>query len=279
MFYKLNKKSFPFLFILLVHIFLLLFTIYKRGFKNTVRLLISSIGMAYIFEYFVLNLFRSYVYSPKIFKDTHLDNVFGAILSQAVYVPISAIFITIFRLGFVWKGLFTTYLVIVERVFLHLKIHNNLWWKTFYTGFLIPVYFYIVDFWYKKLRIGSRPFTTISIYLAFVVIHINTLYFYVVKKFVRFGFKKVDLREHFIVTPLYTLILSVLYTINSFRKSFMTNFYFLILLVTIDMLLINFKVLKVKNWLWTFFPLHAFLIVFGKGINQFYQDDSRKKTI
>lgn len=77
--------------------------------KQLFTLLMSNIGLAYLFEFFVLNLFTAYTYKPGILKNAHLDNIFGAILSQAIFVPFTAVFLTARKVGWIGKLLSGVY--------------------------------------------------------------------------------------------------------------------------------------------------------------------------
>jgi hypothetical protein len=138
---KIKNNSVPFVVLLIVHVLILAFTFYKKRDKSYFILLLSNIGFAYLFEYFVLNLFQGYTYKPKILKNRKLDNILGGVFSQAIYIPIIATTITAFRLGWKWKVFFTVYFTLIERLFIYWKIFKKRWWKTFYTFFFLLLFF------------------------------------------------------------------------------------------------------------------------------------------
>lgn len=121
-----NKKHYmPFFLLLFFHISLLIFTFYKKKDRKFLFItLISGVGLCFIFEYFILSLFKAYRYKPKLFKNRDLDNFFGAIMSQAFFVPCTAIFLTAFKVG--WKGklLFAMFFGLIEKLFLFMGIHK-----------------------------------------------------------------------------------------------------------------------------------------------------------
>lgn len=265
---RLNKRSIPFIILFVIHVGIFAYTIYHKGSKKTLRLFISNIGMAYVFEYFVLNIFQAYKYSPYIIKNRFLDNVFGAIMSQAIYVPISATFLTLFKLNWKWKLFFTVYLVMIERLFLLLNIYKNKWWKTLFTALLIPTYFYISDYWQHASN--KKIIKNINIYLTFVVIQVNALYIYAVFGLLRFRFKKSDWWEHFIIAPLYCLFMAGIYIFNSKNKSFRRWLTCSSVIIAMDFLLLRFKIMK-TNWIALFLPMHIFFDLIGAKILSFYQ--------
>lgn len=114
-------------------------------------MLFANIGMAFLFEYVVLNLFQAYTYKPKLLKKPYFDNILGAILSQALYIPVSSTFITIFRKDWKWKIGFSLYFYCIEKLFIWLKIYEIKWWKPVYKFVLLPTYYVISDFFYKGL--------------------------------------------------------------------------------------------------------------------------------
>ena len=63
----------------------------------------SNIGLAYLLEFFVLNIFKGYRYKPRVMKKKYFDNILGAILSQAIFVPFTAVFLTTLKIGWIGK--------------------------------------------------------------------------------------------------------------------------------------------------------------------------------
>jgi hypothetical protein len=226
-----NKKNYiPFFILLIIHTLLLIYTFYKnQDRKRLTILLLSGMGLCFLFEYVVLSLCSAYRYKPKMFLNKDLDNFFGAILSQAVFVPFTAAFLTAFNLGWKWKAFFALYFAAIEKIFLKFKIHQNNWWKTKFTVTLIPLFFYINDIWYKQLKIGTPIFQFGSLFLAILVNGMNLFYsMSIVRKF-RFGWGRWhNWKEHFKIGPLYSIALSLVTaiiikndsTINGIAKAF-----------------------------------------------------------
>lgn len=214
-----KHNKYPFILLLIVHISLLLFTfIRKKEKKSLFVLLLSNMGFAYLFEYVILNIFQSYRYKPKIIKSRYLDNIFGAILSQAVYIPFTSIFITGFNLGWKVKAFFIVYFNLVERLFIKLKVYKTNWWRPYFTTLLLPIYFTLSDRWYKHLQKGTPLVLLISHFFSIMVTGVNIIYFAALTCNFRFGRGIFHTwREHFIIAPLYSIGLS-LFTTWSIRK-------------------------------------------------------------
>ena len=209
---KRNKKHYiPFFVLLFIHTSLMIYTFYKN--KDRKRLfitLISGMGLCFIFEYFILSHFKAYRYKPRLFKNKDLDNFFGAMMSQAVFVPFTAIFLTAFKVGWKGKVLFAIFFGLIEKLFLFMGIHTNNWWKTRYTVTLIPLFFCINDFWYQQLRLGTPIFHFASLFLGILVNGLNLMYSMSILRKFRFGFGRWhSWEEHFKVAPIYSFILSM----------------------------------------------------------------------
>jgi hypothetical protein len=84
-----NRNTIAFFFLFIIHSVLLGFSFYKSKNRKLLFVLLSAnMGFAYLLEYIVLNLFKGYRYKPKIMKKQIFDNIFGAILSQGVFLPL-----------------------------------------------------------------------------------------------------------------------------------------------------------------------------------------------
>ncbi|RSD25380.1 hypothetical protein [Mesobacillus subterraneus] len=209
---KLNKKHpIPFLILLVLHSCLLIFTFYKNKDRKRLTItLLSGMGLCFIFEYFVLSLFNAYRYKPKLFVNKDLDNFMGAILSQAIFVPFTVIFLTAFKIGWRGKAFFALFFAVIEKLFLRMGVHQNNWWKTRFTITLIPIFFYINDFWYQQLRIGTPIFQFGSLFLSILVNGLNLMYSMSILRKFRFGLGRWHRwKEHFMVAPIYSFTLSM----------------------------------------------------------------------
>jgi hypothetical protein len=262
-----NKKSIPFIFLSIIHFFLLVFN-FKQHKQKTLLLLFSSIGIAYTFEYFVLNLLKLYQYYPRVFRNRWIDSVLGALLSQAVFVPIAAVTIALFRLGWKWQLGFTIFFGATERLFIKWKIFKNNKWNTLLTVSLLPLYFQIVKKWWEKLQEPhSSTVDALSILFCYWINYTNIYYFLLAlrgKFFFRIGFLKDKYWEHFIIVPIYTLNLSVICTKDTLSEQPVPKWKTLLKLHLSDRLLTKQNILKAtRQDIRLFIPVHFGFLLLG----------------
>ncbi|MBB6453357.1 hypothetical protein HNQ94_001805 [Salirhabdus euzebyi] len=227
---KLHKNSYPFFILFVIHTGLLFYTFYKKKPRKPIFvLLMSNIGMAYLFEYIVLNIFQAYKYKPKIISKPYLDNIFGAMLSQTIFVPFTAVYLTVFKMNWLKRILISFYFLAIEKLFIRLKIYKTYWWKSIYTFLLITIFFLISDLWHRQLKKGKESVMFLSLFFMTMVTGANLLYVMAVARKFRFGRGRFhSWKEHFIVAPLYSISLSLFTAwmvfknggINGFIKSF-----------------------------------------------------------
>lgn len=255
-------NKYPFLLLLFIHATLLLYTLYKNNDrKRLFVLLISNIGIAYLFEYFVVNLFSGYQYKPSFFKNKSIDNIVGAILSQAIYVPFTAIYISSFHLSWKAKWLISLYFSLIESLFTRIDIYKQNWWKTRYTFLLLPIYFYISDVWYTALKKGNKHVCLVSEYFLTLVTNVNILFILAVFRKIKFGTGLLfSWGEHFIIGPLYSIVHSLLLVSFIRRNTLNSKLFGLIILLALDLIFIKTKLLQAR------FPTIIWLIPFHLGM-------------
>ncbi|WP_129077730.1 hypothetical protein [Anaerobacillus alkaliphilus] len=222
---KKTLKGLPFIFLLVIHISLLTYTFYKKeNRKKVLIMLLNNIGFAYFFEYIIFTIFNSYSYQPRIVKNKSFDNTIGAIMSQAVFVPMTAVFITSFQLGWKVKMIFSLYFFLIERLFIKLSIFKTNWWRSLYTATLIPIYFAICTFWQKKLNRQEPVVLFTTLVNSLIVINANIIYLLAFFRKIKFGKGHVrSWNEHFVISPLYTFCISLLTVIAVRKNSFKTQ--------------------------------------------------------
>jgi hypothetical protein len=262
-----SKKTIPFVALSVVHFILFFYTFIQKK-QKTLPLFISSIGMAYVFEYFVLNLFKMYQYYPRVSRNKWIDSVFGALLSQAVFVPIAATFIALFNLGGKWQLGFTLFYGLTERIFIKWKIFKIYKWSTFFTICLLPLYFQIVKRWWELLQKHQSKFVEVLSVLFCYWVNYTNIYFFIVvcfrKFFLRIGFLKDTYWEHFILVPLYTLYLSIICTKATLAEKPISKWKTLITLHLSDLLLSKLNILKAtKQGIRQFVPIHLGFLLLG----------------
>lgn len=263
-----KKETKPFIILGILHLILLVFTIMKKK-QKVVLLLWSAIGPAYLFEYFVLNMFKMYQYKPKVFKNKWFDNVFGAFLSQCLFVPIKATALILFRLSWKWKLGASVLFSLIERFFIYKGIYKNVTWRTYYTVTLMFLYFLIIKKWWEALKEKKHAFFPITTLFFAYLINYTNAFFFIVAFFKGFlfqaGFVKNKYQDHFLVAPLYAIYLSIIGTINSllFRGKF--KVIGLLLMHGSDHLLVKYGILKLKRFnIFAFIPIHIGVLFIGQ---------------
>ncbi|MEH7009377.1 hypothetical protein V7087_00930 [Neobacillus niacini] len=263
-----KRNIIPFIILFLIHTGLLGYSFYKRKNKKQLfTLLMSNIGFAYLLEFFVLNLFKAYKYKPRVMKKDFFDNILGAILSQAIFVPFTAVFSTALKLGWIWKLLGGLYFSLIELLFLRLKVYKHYWWKTVYTLILIPIYFKISDFW-NILLSKKNPFIRfISLFLMIMVTEANILFLIASTRKIRFGFGRYhSWSEHFIIVPLYAISLSFFSTLSFLKRNNWTSkLRVLVMTIGLDQTFKMRKLVKEKFHVVDYFTVRILLIfLYGK---------------
>ncbi|OLS39907.1 hypothetical protein [Bacillus sp. MRMR6] len=278
---KKKKNTIPFVLLLMIHTALLVFTFHKnKQRKKLFVLLMSNIGVAYLFEYIVLNIFNAYTYKPKIMKKPFFDDIVGAILSQAIFVPFTAVFLTSVKIGWIGKFIGGLYFSIVELIFVRLKIFKKHWWKTIYTLILIPVYFKFSDLWNWGLNQKFRGLRVMSLFLMMMVTEANVLFLFAATRKFRFGIGKFhSWKEHFVIVPLYAIATSLMSTIillreNTWRKKFTA----LLSSIVLNTFFKKIKLLRSKiHWL-EFILIRIILITVYGIFRDFVFENEKEET-
>ncbi|SDN74400.1 hypothetical protein SAMN05443253_11829 [Bacillus sp. OK048] len=216
-----KHNKIPFIILLVIHVCLLGYSFYKtKNKKQLFILLMSNVALAYLLEFFVLNLYKAYKYKPRVLKKKYFDNTLGAILSQTIFVPFTAVFLTSRKIGWIGKILGGVYFSLVEIVFLRLKVYKHHWWKTVYTLVLIPFYFKISDWWNCLLTKQISLIRFISLFFMIMVTEANLIFVFATLRKIRFGVGRVhSLNEHFIVVPLYAILYSLFSSLSFLKEN------------------------------------------------------------
>ncbi|MFX3624793.1 MAG: hypothetical protein ACE3JP_12355 [Ectobacillus sp.] len=210
-----------------------------RGRVLTIFFVIS--GISYILEYVIFVLFHSYDYYPKVLKEQWFDSLLGAIVSQAMVVPVIGMCIVAFHLRFYWILMFAALLMGIEEYFLHLGIYEQHWWKTGYTGILVIIGFSIGKWWNHKLTQVKPWVEWFNIYFAIGLITQTTAYFIVVLMHSHLyspGWFANSIRDSVAMDALFWFIHSIL---GTFLIQFWFKWYSMLLLYIVDF------------WVFTFF--------------------------
>ena len=163
-------------------------------------------GFAYLLEYIVLNLFKGYRYKPKVIKKPIFDNIFGTVLSQGIFLPFTAVFLTVINAGWKKKLIAGVYFSLIENLFLRLGVYEHYWWKTVYTFLLTPVYFKLSDSWYKHLNKKKPIVQFMSLFFIIMATETNLLYILAIFRKVKFGIGRHHTwGVHFKIAPLFSI--------------------------------------------------------------------------
>ncbi len=260
---KMKKKqnSKYYLVLIVSHLFLLLYVLYKKKERKTIFFTFLSIaGLAFYFEY-PLYILKAYKYKTNLLKNKEKDNSFGSVLSQGLFVPTVAIFISSFQLGWKIKFLFAMYFMLIERMFIKMNIFQNRWWHTIYTMLSTFTYFFISDVWYKELKKGNKFILKMTQYNTFHIIYMNLLFLLSVLKKFRFKPVRFTLQpwyHHYSFIKVYITFETFLTMLFSEQKNNMFKIIPIISILIMDSFLIKWKYLKIKGSYWTFvFPVRV----------------------
>lgn len=263
-----KRNKIPFIILFILHSSMLGYSFFKsKNKKQLFTLLMADIGFAYLLEYVVLNVFHAYTYKPRVMKKNFFDNVFGAILSQGIFVPFTAVFTTVLRIGWVGKLLGGVYFTVVELLFLRLKVYKHNWWRTIYTLILIPLYFIISDLWNILLTKRNPVVRFISLFFMILVTEANLLFLFASTRKVRFGAGKFhSLKEHFIIVPLYAITIGLFSTVSFLKQNnWSAKLRVLIMTIGLDHLFKKRKVVKEKFHAADYFTIRILAIfLYGK---------------
>jgi hypothetical protein len=272
----LKRNSFPFYILFFIHSLLLAYSFYKSNDrKKLFALLMSNIGFAYLFEYFVLNIFKAYTYKPKVIKNSYHDNILGAILSQAIFVPFTAVLLTSQKIGWIGKVLGGGYFSLVEILFIRLKVYKHHWWKTIFTFLLIPIYFKLSDIWKRYLDNNNEIVKFTSLFLMNLVTEANLLFLFAAFRKLRFGIGKYhSWYEHFILVPCYAISISLFAAWSLLKRNdWVGKMKVLLFVIGINKLFIRLKLAKNKFHFVDFLVIRITMVyIFGQFKEWVYGD-------
>lgn len=146
---------------------------------------------------------------------------------------------------------------------------------------LIPLFFYINDFWYQQLRVGTPIFHFSSLFLGILVNGLNLMYSLSIFRKFKFGIERWhSWEEHFKIAPIYSLILSAV-TASIIRKSSGWKGIFLSFGFTqvMDMLVMktgiakqNFRHFVINN------SIHFSMVLWAVFLKEWIYKDSQKNN-
>lgn len=282
--HKNHSNKFYYFGLIIINSLLLFFVFYKKKNRKTTFLtLLSIIGLAYYFEY-PIYILRGYKYKTKILKNREQDNAFGSVLSQAIFVPSAAIFISTFKLGWKIKLLFTTFFVLIERFFIKIKIYENKWWHTTFTAIFIFTYFFISDRFYNGIMNRNKIILKLTLFNIIHITNMNILFIF--SLFKKFKYQPVVTIHHwyyhYSFVKVYTVVETAVTTFLIEQKKKWLKTLPIVLMVLVDTYLLKIKKLTVKGSYWfTLFPIRIVLylmsLLFQKWIKKFETDTAKRK--
>jgi hypothetical protein len=176
-----------------------------------------------------------------------LDKMFGAVWSQLFYVPVTALFISAFKLGWKVKFLFSMYFIFIEKLFIFLGAYKNNWWRTRYTFIMIMLSFYINDKWHELLGKRNPLILFVSFFNFIQVTWMNMIYILAVLKKIKYGFPPyLSWKDHFKLAPAVGYLVSLLSAWKIKEGSLASKCQLLILMWIIDSTLLKKRMLKIK---------------------------------
>ncbi len=277
----------PFLVLIITSVLIFVFTLWNTKDKKLFILLFFMIGLAYVLEYFILVLFKSYEYNPNFVPETDLDNILGSLVSQAFAFPVIAVLIGAYQLKFRYIVLISFIFMGIEELFLSLGVYKHYWWKTIYTGIFMTIGFVIAKTWYAWLSNRFERWIHI-LTLFFSLLAINTtLMLLLIAMFkthsIHVGWFKSETRDVLSFNTLYVWVLTALYSWGVLKRSVIMLVCFLLTFRIIDVVLLYTGILILPEWnsLWFFVLLDVVVILFTAKYNQFiinacYGTDSKK---
>lgn len=217
-------------------------------------------GLSYLFDFIVLVLFNGYQYKPNLVKPLWFDSSFGSIFSQGIAVPVAAMTIVSFNLGFIWILILSIFFIGIEELFLTLKIYEQHWWKTYYTGIFLVGGFYLSKKWFELLRFPSTMTKFVTMYMTLCV-YSNSLRFAMVllfsTHFYSVGWFPDSIRDHIAANALFLFILMFpITTVIVYRYNWRWIFTFLALEWIVTQTFVRFNILNVAPfWKVSYFVL------------------------
>lgn len=171
-------------------------------------------GMIYLFEYFILILFRAYRYMPGVLEDPVYDSLLGASVSNLLTIPSIAAALLVLMLRKRWILFFALLLTGVEWLFLKRGIFEHYWWRLPYTTINIAFFLSLAMYWHKQLE-KERGFFRFVTTLMFALCLIDTMAFL----FLLSGMRGFDIHllgnpswDNMAVTLPYSLFQALLFT-------------------------------------------------------------------
>jgi hypothetical protein len=163
----------PFAAITVLSLFLLTYTISKNREKFHLIFIfwLFMCGLAFLFEFIIFILFKSYEYDPGILVNEYNDSVLGSVVSQAFAVPVAITFIVVTHLRKRWIILIIGLFFMIETLFLYLEVYVHNWWRTIFTSMVLILTVVLSKLWWNRLdKASSHHINFITLFFAMLTL-------------------------------------------------------------------------------------------------------------
>lgn len=267
---------------MIVHSLLLLFTfLRKKHRKSLLMLLFSNIGLAFLFDYYILGFRNMYNYKPYFLKKRSMDNVLGATLSQAIYVPFTSVMLTAYEANWKFKLGVAVYFALVEKWFVRMRVFKKQGWKTTYTLVLLPLYFFFSDKWWGWLRQGKQWTKKVTFFHVIHILWINALLPFVIRGSIHFKIGRFSTKKEIKLGPLYACCIALITTIATWVDGWVAKFFLVVGFILGDTWLIKHHYMKVKSKRHLFHPhtfIHILLVLLSSPIKHWVNGGKKRSS-
>ena len=211
----------------------------------------AVIGSSYIAEILIKVLFDAYVYKPKIHSNAYIDDLVGNMFSQHLSLPSAALLIAVLQLRWYWFIVFSGIFSAIEVLFLYLNIYELRWWRVWYTGGVLLVYFFVIKYWRKILLSSySRILHYCTVFLHMVGALFLLGAFFVPTGFVwfRLGIFPIDEKDMIVTYNLFVAVLiSYMLVFRILKAGFIWNIIGVAVLYGVEYIMLKSGILLVKD--------------------------------
>lgn len=241
-------------------IVVLVFTWYKkRKVADIITFFFATIALTVWCEYFILYLFKGYVYKPGYFTEWYADITIGHIVPNISIWATTSTMVGALSLQRHWIALIAIGYIIIEIFFLKLGIYEHIWWKTYFTGIGAFIFLSVVRIWYDKLSQKQNKFLRSVTFFcaAFNIIQFPTSILLILDKLqYTTGWVEDIYLNTILFTFIYDALIALIYSI--FVCILNNKWYWKLLPIVIylfgDIILVNMNILVFKNG-WNLFYL------------------------
>jgi hypothetical protein len=254
---NLLSNSIIFYVLSLIAMIIFIITLRSKRKPYLIAVFFMMAGLAFVLEYFVLILGDGYVYYPQFISHDFYDSLLGSLVSQAIVIPVAATVVAAYNLRLKSMILISVLFMGIETMFIYLNLYEQKWWKTIYTGLLLPFYFLFAKKWLYLLQQRNRKWVQyVSLY--FMTLSFNSvILFFLVLIFkthqLEIGWFEEAARDHIAINTIYIIVLTAIFTIIIFKEIrwYWTSI-ILLMFFLLDHLLIHLGILMLANW-WSVF--------------------------